>query len=431
MKTLVEMAKELGITPRPNLTEKEWRFVTQAVGHRLLQEKTGLPETERHEKERRESYTNLPRHLYLLRANNNRHWPEGALEKVAAFMKKEPKNEEIVVHAQEIGVPLDKTNFIWHDYFGKNTANVYVRQPITSEMTQELYDAVAPCLCPDHQDRLNGLEIQRQDGQILKGIKIGPEIPFDDQAIEDRQEKVDGLIYRDIPESLRAYAEKYTAGLIENSSLGAKSAAVQTMDLMYYLMGKEGKSPFRLTTYEGNTYQKEIVVTSRKSNFWRRLIHRTTASLRQSRRHPTINWRNPSLWRPVSFISGDKVLFSYRINASLLTNQDKQVIRQKLSEEGIRFTERAATADRDGIRKGDLTFRLSDEDSIRRFQKIMNVGYPLLPVSVPRAEYNRQQKKSYQQTEQICQERSKELSSRRSPETLPTAYLAQKRGSSH
>ena len=483
MKTLVEMAKELGIVPRPNLTEKEWRFITQAVGNRLLQEKTGLPETDRHERERRAASANLPRHLYLSRAHKARHWPEGVPEKVAVLMQKETQ-KKVFVHAQNITDSMDRTAFIWHTAYDKDipdpyrerfvldldlsspkiadtlrkmdqfiskygasfkvcnartsnrsdTANVYMRQPITPQMAQDLYEAVAPCLCADNHDCLNGCEILQEGGQVLKGMKIGPEQSGEEAAVEMREETRDQLIRRDIPEALQPYVENYTRAWVEHSSLGEKSAAVQTMDLMYYAMGKEGQNPFRLRDYDGQPYHKEITVKPQSEGLWKRLFHRHKADSRTKIPRPTVNWRNPSLWRKVTFRSGDKVLFGYRMNVSRLTDEQKEVVRQGLQGMKIQFTERSATADNGDIHKGDLTFRLADEASIRLFQyRVLNEreSSSQQPVSMSRAEYDQQQVNTQRQWEKSVQTFWKNPAEKTSVESVSAACMAQKRSSTH
>ena len=314
MKTLVEMAQELGIQPKSDLTATEWRQITRLIGGRLLQETTGLPPDDRHEVKRRKSPDDLPRHLYILRKHVNRRLDAGVPDRVAKTLKKgKEKHDVIFIHPSRIGFQsLEESPFIFHSsmnqtkdicerfvadidpsspalprviadldrfiqkYHAKfkmpnkpnldrtDTLNVYVSDEITPQMAQDFIRVVRPALSNRYHDKLDGLEIFAGDKPV-KGIKIGPELDLgitsDErrQKYENRLDRAVAILDQDIKDDdLNQAAQRYLEPLLDESSLGQKMAALQVMDLMYYAMGKQ--NPFRLMGYDEKPYDKKIVV---------------------------------------------------------------------------------------------------------------------------------------------------------------------------
>ena len=314
MKTLVEMAQELGIQPKKDLTVADWQQITRRMGTRMLQETTGLPPDDRDEVKRHRDPDNLPEHLYILRKYVNRHLGKKVPDRVAEILKKgREKYDKIFIHPSRIGFQaLEESPFIFHSslnqrgdirerfvvdidpaspnlsqvitdldqfiqkYHAKfkmpnkpnldrtDTLNVYVSDEITPKMVQDLFQVVRPALSTEYHDKLDGLEVFAGDKPI-KGIKIGPELNIGEtkeernQKYEDRLDKVMLHLDRDIKdEDLNQAAQHYLMPLLDESSLGQKMAALQVMDLMYYAMGKP--SPFRLMGYDEKPYDKKIVL---------------------------------------------------------------------------------------------------------------------------------------------------------------------------
>ena len=113
-------------------------------------------------------------------------------------------------------------------------------------------------------------------------------------------------------------------------------------------------------------------------------------------RKKSFYWDDPSLWHAVKFQSGDQVLFSYRINVSRLTPEQEQEVKRNLDQRHIKYTERRASANAEGVLAGDKTIRLADEKSIENFRlmvlnQAMQPGWR--PSAMSRADYDELQKR--------------------------------------
>jgi hypothetical protein len=282
-----------------------------------------------------------------------------------------------------------------------DTMNVYMQENITSQIAEEFYKIVKPCLCKDNHDKLDGFEIM-QGSTPIKGIKIGPELDENKQAYLNRKRWVNKTLARDIHSpALREKAENYLEKLIGHSSLGEKACALQLMDLMYYAMDR-GSSPFRYISYDGSFYDKKLtipnneeknierapVIKEPKQSFWKRLFTK--------KKKKTFHWDDPIKWKDVMTTSsdGEKVNFGHRINISTLTEEERNQIREGLDKYHIQFSERQATKKGDGIEVGDWTIRVSDPKSIEQLRSIVfqwATGIGTRPISMTKEDFERQQ----------------------------------------
>ena len=379
METLVEIAKRIGIKPNLHMNEQDWADIRVKIGQELAKIPTGLSADHPKEKYRHSNPLDLFNNLYHVRKRMERNWPVDTAENIIQIMSKTNNEKEIFAHAQILGFQsLEESPFIHHhalnrqkpikerfvadiniaspdfpslikkmdDFILKynaqfkvvnqralnrsDTMNVYMQENITSQIAEEFYKIVKPCLCKDNHDKLDGFEIM-QGSTPIKGIKIGPELDENKQAYLNRKRWVNKTLARDIHSpALREKAENYLEKLIAHSSLGEKACSLQLMDLMYYAMDR-GPSPFHYISYDGSFYDKKLIIPNNeeksieraplnkepKQSFWKRLFTK--------KKKKSFHWDDPIKWKDVMTTSSDgkRVNFGHRINISTLTEEER------------------------------------------------------------------------------------------------------------
>lgn len=308
-KPLVEIAKELGIRSKNGMTKGEF---LEAI--KPIMSKIPSPQL----------YVSLSSRLYYFRKHISRSVSdEKRLKENLAYFR-EPQDKELNYWGQrdDETIRIDEEGcqnapFIWHGTKcrGKNlerfvadidlsssefkrvilmlneflkkykasmkianekptvrsdTLNLYMTQEITPDILSEFYNIVKPILSSDFHDYLDGIPVYN-NGEEIKGIKIGPEYeknPNEYQLYSQGLQRVKDDIgwvaplNKEIKDSI--YGKK---------SLGEKAAAIQVLDLVYYMCGK-GKSPFKLMTHDRSVpYDKRLDIADayqyendRKSN---------------------------------------------------------------------------------------------------------------------------------------------------------------------
>lgn len=485
METLVEIAKRIGISPNPHMTERDWAVIRIAIGKELEKYETKLPEYDSYEKYCHKNPVDLFNNLYYKRKLLDRHWPKGTADKVFQIMRQRDPQNNVFVHAQIWGFQsLEETSFIHHrasnhtkdtrerlavdidlaspdfpdmvkkmdDFIFKyhghfkivnqealnrsDTMNVYMQEDITPQIAEEFYNIVKPCLCEDNHDKLDGFEIMKGDKPI-KGIKIGPTLNKDKEAYQSRKQWVDKTLARDIHETnLREKASNYLEKLIGDGSLGEKACTLQLIDLMYYCMDK-GKSPFHYISYDGSFYNKQLsipdnedkiikkapVAKTKKTSLFKRLF---------SSKDTVFRWDNPKEWRDVLVQSADKqkIYFGHRINISNLNEEQRDQIRNGLTKNRIRYSERQATQKSEGIEVGDWTIRVSDPESIERLRSVVFrrvIGAGMKPTFMKKSDFDRQQQYIKELSEKSNSSASDNSGNKRTEQANQQALLKQKR----
>ncbi len=447
METLLEIAKRLGIQPNPYMSKKDWESVCIKIGQELAKTPTGLPVSHPKEKYRFSHPLDLPNNLYHVRKRIERNWSIGTQKKLLKIMRNTYK-KDVFAHVQVLGFQtLEETPFIHHQSYSRtkdvkerfvadidlaspyfpalvkkmdnfiskhnaqfkiasnralnrtDTLNVYMQEDITPEIAKEFYTIVKPCLCEEHHDKLDGLEIM-VGSKPLKGIKIGPELNEDMFAYLDRKKWVNQNLTHDIhsPE-LRENAENYLEKLIGHSSLGEKACALQLMDLMYYCMDK-GKSPFHYIAYDGSFYdkhinmpdleEKDIIKAPKRKSFWKQLKRLF------QKKEVLFDWKDPKKWHDVMVQNSNQneINFGHRIKISDLTEKQRDQIREGLQKLHIVFTERQATKKSEGVKIGDWTIRVTDPKSVEQLRSIAfcwATGPGTRPVTMKKEIFEQQQ----------------------------------------
>lgn len=157
-----------------------------------------------------------------------------------------------------------------------DTMNIYMTQSITPEIASEVVDIVQPCLNETLHNYLDGQPLLK-NGQEIKGIKIGPE-PVQKGELKKKTEKheqyeknmkkdLGGQFYS----ALDSAFELKSGGLamvFHNASFycsfGQRTAAMEAIELAYYLGGQEDKAPALIQFQDGQPYTKLLDVDAKK-----------------------------------------------------------------------------------------------------------------------------------------------------------------------
>lgn len=294
MSFIVNLAKELGFTPNPNMTLKEAKIILQAIKQAL---KNSMPVNKQH---KINNDTTLKEMIYTFQKQVERQTNISAYQSAVSLFQNPPDG---LICKTQIGTTTENGfnptgNFVWQTvpnrpsaverftcdidicsphfptilgklrhfilkyqggfkipYFGhedrSDTLNCYMTKPITPEIASEFYQIIAPCLNTDFHDKLDGLPVYA-NGQIIKGIKIGPEytIGKDKQKNQETANKLYQLTQQSkqgLPQTFQGqYIFLTGSSNRPDCSLGQKSAEIETHNLLYYLAGLEGKSPLKL-----------------------------------------------------------------------------------------------------------------------------------------------------------------------------------------
>ena len=81
---------------------------------------------------------------------------------------------------------------------------------------------------------------------MIKGVRIGPEYKH---LPREQQEPLLDSIRTKVSSDTNFFSSRLSQvvkRLVYNTSLGEKESSIATLDLLYYLAGKEGKNPFQL-----------------------------------------------------------------------------------------------------------------------------------------------------------------------------------------
>ena len=90
---------------------------------------------------------------------------------------------------------------------------------------------------------------------------------------------------------------------------------------------------------------------------------------------------NPAKWDDVMVQRGGYICHGHRINVQNSSEEQRNVIRQELDGLAIVFEERHASVDTPQVKKGDLTFRVVDPDSVKKLRQ--DYFYPSLSNGLP------------------------------------------------
>lgn len=470
MKSLVDIAKEMGFEPNPTLTKADWEYLTDALKTYFLHTDTGLSPDNKSEQKRRQKFNHLPDLIYYTNALQKRGgFEDVVIQNIQAL--KSQNSPDTFSAPQSIPGDLQTTNFIWHhpkvsemsepierftadinmgsrifpdmlkklDQFARkyhssfkfpnahsrhrtDTLNIYMTRDITPDIAQELYGIVKPCLKSTHHDRLNGREIY-VNGNSVKGIKIGPVLNGQADFYQARQKQVEDHLARDIQNAdLRQYAKDYLKNWVGNEpfynstvgaevpdtqpSLGSVTTSVEMMNLMYYMIGKEGQNPFQLLDHQNKPYQKQLSFTETTekektpmaASFFQRLFHKREAV---ETPHHTVappryvfDWEDSKHWSDVQTRGTDGIHCGHRINLQHLTEEERKQIRDGLQRRHIQYTERNATTNSADIHAGDLTIRVTDPKSIENLRGLVfnwATGPGTRPIVKSFAEYEAEQ----------------------------------------
>ena len=297
METLVEIAKRLGIKPDPKMTddyyimhvmpalEKEFSKICGRDFGELVQAVYESHKTLKQERswDKKKAAQQVGFLKTTARPGIRIHNQDGGRVKLGS-------DDQFVYHSADNGAPtkerfqidlkMDSPNMeqMWQkldDFIIKHHAsykvedldgrkvhdrtdmlNLYITEEITPEMAKELYGIIGPFLETKHDDFLAGFPV-KLNGKNIKGFRYGPE-PEPDVDEKQKQQRIDSIkriAARDLPKNFVDFVpvdrgEEFD--LEEYVSLGVLSALVEKTDLLYYLVGKEGKSPFQLGNQFGD-----------------------------------------------------------------------------------------------------------------------------------------------------------------------------------
>lgn len=136
------------------------------------------------------------------------------------------------------------------DHFEANRSdpiNIYMCCDITPEIAAELYGILKPVLNGKNNDYLDGFQV-KMNGRPIKGFKFGPEpIDYSDKQKWRNWEEADSYVKNRAQKDLGAGLARQVEllSLMGLLSMGQMEANQQYLDLLYYLVGKEGENPFR------------------------------------------------------------------------------------------------------------------------------------------------------------------------------------------
>lgn len=297
METLVEIAKRLGIKPNPSMTddyyimhvmpalEKEFSKICGRDFGELVQAVYESHKTLKQERswDKKKAAQQVGFLKTTARPGIRIHNQDGGRVKLGS-------DDQFVYHSADNGAPtkerfqidlkMDSPNMeqMWQkldDFIIKHHAsykvedldgrkvhdrtdmlNLYMTEEITPEMAKELYGIIGSFLETKHDDFLAGFPV-KLNGKNIKGFRYGPE-PEPDVDEKQKQQRIDSIkriAARDLPKNFVDFLpvdRGEEIDLEEYVSLGALSALVEKTDLLYYLVGKEGKSPFQLGNQFGD-----------------------------------------------------------------------------------------------------------------------------------------------------------------------------------
>lgn len=297
METLVEIAKRLGIKPNPKMTDDYYIMQVMPALEKELSKIRG-----------RDS-SGLVDAVYDAHKTlkQERSWDKNKAAQQVGFLKTTARpgirihnqdgrrvklgtDDQFVYHSADNGAPtkerfqidlkMDSSNMeqMWQkldDFIVKHNAsykvsdldgkkvhdrtdmlNLYMTEEITPEIAKELYGIVGPFLETKHDDFLAGFPV-KLNGKNIKGFKYGPEPEpnVDEKQKQQRIDSIKKIAARDLPKNFVDFVPVGRGtdfDLEEYVSLGVLSALVEKTDLLYYLVGKEGKSPFQLGNQFGD-----------------------------------------------------------------------------------------------------------------------------------------------------------------------------------
>ena len=290
METLVEVAKRLGIKPRNGMTLPQMRECFKRVHQEFSKNGSGqfgsvfndlyeIRKTANRDISE-EQYVDVINEYSLEKDNQLKYFQQTSsgrnggflwhsaskgnyIERFVAdidivspeFLKILPKLDEFI-KKYNAGMKIPHVN----QRDRSDTLNLYMTQEITTDILSEFYDIVKPCVQETYHTLLDGISVYN-NGHEIKGIKIGPEnrqgTDNDFNAAKKQLEQDIGFDAITFSQPLARYI-----GMYKESSLGEKSASVQIFDLAYYLVGKEGQSPFQLKTHDGHVYNKNLDISN-------------------------------------------------------------------------------------------------------------------------------------------------------------------------
>ena len=310
MKTLIDIAQNIGLQPGVDLTGHNWFHIQSKISARL----TRTIEPSSPGDSRSVSLTghtgDLITCLNILYNRLPHNWSHDVINQAEELMLGNKGAGHFVwVHTQNRPYP-NSESYVWHsswqhqpmceqflanidlaspylgqminhlDYFinkaygsfrlatDKTTRQcdvlrLYLPQAITAETASRFHQIVRPCLIEQHHDYLNGLDIYA-DGNPVRGIKIAPEIqPLSDGINPPPARRPFKEFLNTLTEQphLQLIAEHIGTRFFHTSSLAEHCAAQKVMDLFCYLIGREGSNPLSLYDTNGNPYNKHLVFT--------------------------------------------------------------------------------------------------------------------------------------------------------------------------
>ena len=287
METLIEIAKRLGIKPNPRITDEEYLKIKEQILQEL--QKIGRPLTVN--SSLNSSVYNIRKCAGLAEQYNLTGWtiatqalkqehlpgvsayPDGGfyyhrasekegVERFVADLKLDSRDmpevfkkldEFILKHEGTYKVALFKKDWkskrLPNDSNRTDVLNLYLPKPITPQIAKEFYDIVKPVLEERTHEFLDGFPI-RQNGQVIKGIKFGPEVQknWNREDIRAAKAQLNAVFSGKMAEDLSDFT------CIK--SLGEMAAMAQLGDLLYYLIDKEGQNPIQLGNQFGDPKKK-------------------------------------------------------------------------------------------------------------------------------------------------------------------------------
>ncbi|MBQ4471960.1 MAG: hypothetical protein II942_01770 [Alphaproteobacteria bacterium] len=275
METLVEIAKRLGIKPNPKMTRAEFVDISQKIGQAYGARDADFDTRYtfyKHGKSRTWNEKQLKANLAYLKTHSvegveifNQESEPVSVDGDDVFVHHSARGGNDIKERLQLDIQLDHPklpqmidaldDFIYGrmasykmtdvDHADRmDTLNIYFPTTIKDDDIRAIYDIVKDYLTPDHHEYLNGYPIC-VDGVEVKGMKSGPEplyIPMEKRG--DDHWKIREKLYADLGKTLGILAAR--TKLVGNSSLGQLQAKIEYLDLLYYLVGKEGQNPYKV-----------------------------------------------------------------------------------------------------------------------------------------------------------------------------------------
>ena len=278
MESLVNVAKRLNIKPNPEMKMGEFRKICNQIGHEL-----GTDSKTYNDRDLYKSFIRCKRatNMGQLRQNLNylkTHKIDGIVIRgqesedvsvdrddifvhhIAASKTKTVERVKLDINMDDPRLPelIDALDDFIVSYNAAykmtdideapqrtDTLNIYLSSPITEEMMIELYEIVKDYLNPAHDNQLNGYPVI-YDGKQILGLRTGPEPKSytisERVQIHEKAKKDLGTFFGNQIGQLK---------LGEHQSLGQLVSRIEFADLIYYLAGQEGKSPYALNNQLG------------------------------------------------------------------------------------------------------------------------------------------------------------------------------------